>query len=128
MTEAADTAGLLGRILPPLLVIVGGPLLIWWARRRRPSGSGLHISARTALTRGSVLAVVEVGDRRLLVGATDQGINLLTELPMEGTEESPAPPATAPTTTGPWTSPIDHLRNLTVRRPTRPRPPRVRHP
>ncbi len=126
MTEAADTAGLLGRVLPPLFVIVGAPLVIWWARRRRPTGSALRVTARTALTKGSVLAVVEVDRRRLLVGATDQGINLLSELPTEGSDEGDAPeiPATTP---GPWTSPIDHLRNLTVRRPARPRPPRVHH-
>ena len=127
MTEAADTAGMLSRVIPPLLVIAGAPLLIWWTRRRRPGGlrSGLRVTARTALTKGSVVAVVEIDSRRLLIGATDGGVSLLSELPTEGTNDTDAPASTPAAVPGPWTSPIEHLRNLTVRRSPRPRPPRV---
>ena len=127
MTDAATTAGLLGRVIPPLLVIAGAPLLIWWTRRRRPGGprSGLRVTARTALTKGSVLAVVEIDSQRLLIGATDGGINLLSKLPTEGTNDTDEPASTPVLNPGPWTSPIDHLRKLTVRTSSRPRPPRV---
>ncbi len=128
MTDPAATAGLLGRVLPPLLVVAGAPLLIWWTRRRSPGRprSGLRVTARTALTKGSVLAVVEIDSQRLLIGATDGGINLLSTLPTEGTTDTDEPATSPVVVPGPWTSPIEHLRNLTVRTSPRPRPPRVR--
>lgn len=132
----------LTQLIPALAIFVGGPLLIWWLKRRRPSvGGGLRVSARTALTRNSVIAVVELDDRRLLVGATDHGVTLLSELadlPGPETqselalaqaaghdvrlkEDQPVP--TEPN--GPRTSPLEQLRVMTTRRVTRPRPPRV---
>ncbi len=134
----------LTQLIPALAIFVGGPLLIWWLKRRRPSvGGGLRVSARTALTRNSVIAVVELDDRRLLVGATDHGVTLLSELadlPGPETqselalaqaaghdvrlkEDQPVP--TEPN--GPRTSPLEQLRVMTTRRVTRPRPPRVHH-
>lgn len=133
----------LGQMIPALVIFVGGPLLIWWLKRRRPSvGGGLRVSARTALTRNSVIAVVELDDKRLLIGATDNGITLLSEL--EGDRPSRAAPPrshqenleaeqdarnTEDTVldepTGPRTSPLEQLRVMTTRRVTRPRPPRV---
>ncbi len=134
----------LTQLIPALAIFVGGPLLIWWLKRRRPSvGGGLRVSARTALTRNSVIAVVELDDRRLLVGATDHGVTLLSELadvPGPETqselalaqaaghdvrlkEDQPVP--TEPN--GPRTSPLEQLRVMTTRRVTRPRPPRVLH-
>lgn len=95
--------------------------------------SGLRVASRTALTRNGVVAVVETDGRRFLVGATDHGISLLTELdreleddtdvvPMEHidlTEENqPRLPATPPAS-GPGKSPIETLRAMTVRKPVR---------
>lgn len=135
----------LGQMIPALVIFVGGPLLIWWVKRRRPTvGGGLRVSARTALTRNSVIAVVEVDDRRLLIGATDHGVTLLSEI------EAGAPYPTEPQLLlshaietgqdarntedpvpsgpdGPRTSPLEQLRVMTTRRVTRPRPPRVHH-
>ena len=62
-----------------LAAIAAVPLLL---RRKRASGpDGLRVVARTALSKQSVLAVVAVGPRRLLVGAGDQGVQLLADLP-----------------------------------------------
>ena len=135
----------LTQMIPALVIFVGGPLLIWWLKRRRPTaGGGMRVSARTALTRNSVIAVVEVDDKRLLIGATDHGITLLSELeagapntiqpqlPLSRTieagqdartTEDPVPSEPA----GPRTSPLEQLRVMTTRRVTRPRPPRVHH-
>ena len=133
----------LTQMIPALLIFVGGPLLIWWLKRRRPTvGGGLRVSARTALTRNSVIAVVELDDKRLLIGATDHGITLLSELGA-GTQ-SPTQPQLPLSPTievgqdarntedtvpsgpiGPRTSPLEQLRVMTTRRVTRPRPPRV---
>lgn len=121
--------------LPALLLFVGAPLLIWWIRRSRPGlGPALRVSSRTALTRNGVVAVIETDGRRFLVGATDHGINLLTELdrehrddtevvvPMESvdlTDENTPMVPPAPLPPGPGKSPIETLRAMTVRKPTR---------
>lgn len=119
-----------------LFFFVGAPLLIWWLRRSRIGVThGLRVSSRTALTRNGVVAVVETDGRRFLVGATDHGINLLTELALPPSEpqdtiddvtDDDAAALTLLTGTGPGTSPIDALRNMTVRRPTRSRTPGAR--
>lgn len=72
----------LGQLLPSLALIVAALLgLRWWAQRgRSPSASPVRVLARTGLTRGAVVAVVAVGRRRLLVGASEHGVSLLTEL------------------------------------------------
>ena len=136
----------LSQMIPALVIFVGGPLLIWWLKRGRSTvGGGLRVSARTALTRNSVIAVVELDDKRLLIGATDHAITLLSELEA-GTSSSPvqqqlplshaieAGPDARTTedpvlngSDGPRTSPLEHLRVMTTRRVTRPRPPRVHH-
>ena len=136
----------LGQMIPALVIFVGGPLLIWWLKRGRTSvGGGLKVSARTALTRNSVIAVIEVDERRLLIGATDHGVSLLSEL---GTAQPPSGQRELPFShtiesgqeardtedhtvlaepTGPRTGPLEQLRVMTTRRVTRPRPPRVHH-
>src|SRR5690606_14506773 len=69
------------QMLPAVLIFVGAPLLIWWMRKGRAATSGsLRVISRTALTRNGVVAVVETDGRRFLVGATDHGIGLLSEL------------------------------------------------
>jgi len=123
--------------LPAFMLFVAAPLVIWWLRRSRTGfASGLRISSRTALTRNGVVAVVETDGRRFLVGATDHGISLLTELnrapeddtdaviPMEPLdideikeENQPIAPF-APSLPGPGKGPIEMLRAMTVRKPT----------
>lgn len=133
------------QMIPALAIFVGGPLLIWWLKRGRPAiGGGLKVSARTALTRNSVIAVIELDDKRLLIGATDHGVTLLSEL--DAGAPSPAHPQLLLSQNtesghdarnmedpvhiepdGPRTSPLEQLRVMTTRRVTRPRPPRVHH-
>lgn len=63
---------------------------------RSPKLGQLRITARTALHRNAVLAVVEVEGRRLLVGAAAHQVTLLTELaaseavPSRARAESPS--------------------------------------
>lgn len=128
--------GWLAQMLPALFIFVGGPLLIWWLRRGRSGVAGtLKVSARTALTRNSVIAVIETDGKRFLVGATDSSVSLLNELdhtPQDLEQEAldlNREDFTVPTTEpiGPRTSPLEQLRVMTTRRVTRPRPPRVHH-
>lgn len=113
-----------GGILPALAVFVGGPILIWWLRRGRASGgAALRVVARTALTRGSVVAVVESQGRRLLVGATDHGISVLSELDASdgATIDTDGAEPARPVPAGPRTSPLEAMRTMTLRSPARPR-------
>ena len=72
----------LARMLPSLAIIVGALLLLrhWAQKGRGGTTTPLRVISRTGLAKGSVVAIVEVGDRRLLVGAADQSVSLLAEL------------------------------------------------
>ena len=116
MTELAP---LLGRLLPPLLLVVGALLLVrWWSRAAVPADQALRVVARSGLTRGAVVAIVAVGRRRFLLGASDSGVRLLHELePSTDDEQLPSTargtePAPAP---GPWTGLLNRMRDRTVR-------------
>ncbi len=118
--------GFMGSLIPSLVIFVGGPLLIWWLRRSRPaSPAGLRVAARTALTRNSVVAIIETGDRRFLLGATDHGIQLISELEASSTEADEIGMdglPELPFRQGPRTSPLETLRAMTARRAGKPRP------
>lgn len=79
MTEALDVAG---RLLPSMALIVGLLLLLrrWAQRGAQQAGAGIKVLARAGITRGASVAVVALGDRRFLVGASEHGISLLAEL------------------------------------------------
>ncbi|MGN6782688.1 MAG: FliO/MopB family protein [Marmoricola sp.] len=71
------------RLIASLAVVVG--LMILLARvasRRMRGGHGslVRVLHRQPLTRGSGVAVVEVGGRMLVLGTTEQQVSLLTEL------------------------------------------------
>jgi len=80
-----DELLLVGRVLLSLACVVG---LVWYLARRfgasRPARDdrepSVRVVDRQALTRGSGVAVVAVGNRRLLVGFGEQQVALLTEL------------------------------------------------
>jgi flagellar protein FliO/FliZ len=70
-----------------VVVSLGVVLGIFWGMARigsRKVGgrdrSLVRVRSRQALSRGSSLAVVEVGSRVLVVGVSDAGVRLLTEL------------------------------------------------
>ncbi len=97
-----DVVWLLLRAIVALAAVLG---LIWWGARRmshrrvQRSGFEPHVQVvdRHSLTRGSGVAVLAIGNRRLLVGFGEQQVGLLTELapvvaPLEpaGTDLVPA--------------------------------------
>jgi len=77
------------RVVGSLMVILG---LLWLAARlsSRRLGSGsralVRVRGRQSLSRTTSLAVVEVGTRVLVVGVSDGGVRLLTELDPEELE------------------------------------------
>ncbi|MCW2848603.1 MAG: hypothetical protein JWR90_2577 [Marmoricola sp.] len=71
------------RLVFSLAVVVGLLLLTVkvGGRRFRPrNGAAVRVIHRQALSRGTAVAVVEVGNRVLVLGTTEHQVNLLTEL------------------------------------------------
>ncbi|WP_087508350.1 flagellar biosynthetic protein FliO [Cellulomonas iranensis] len=98
-----DELLLVGRVLLSLACVVG---LVWYLARKLGASRGahddreptVHVVDRQSLSRGSGVAVVAVGSRRLLVGFGEQQVQLLTELrPVPelapATTSAPAPAA-----------------------------------
>lgn len=73
-------------------LLVAAPLVL----RRLKAGSpqGVRVLGRTALGKNAMVAVVAIGERRLLVGAGERGVHLLTELDAEDTPDAGTPGAT----------------------------------
>lgn len=68
-----------------LLVIAGIVAATMLLRRHRAAApEGIRVLGRTALHKGAVVAVIAVGDTRMVVGAGDHGVQLLTVLPSTG--------------------------------------------
>lgn len=91
------------RVLLALACVIG---LIWvlarragWGKgRRRPAGPAVEVVGRQALGRHAGVAVIAVGERRLLLGYGEQNVTMLTELePGAAEEEAPEEPATTRT-------------------------------
>ncbi|HVM41057.1 MAG TPA: flagellar biosynthetic protein FliO [Acidimicrobiia bacterium] len=91
-------------------------------RRKRP-GQLIEVVARQQLGRNASIALVRVGASELLVGVTDQQVNLITEtdsvvLEDQGTDWTPYPGG-APAGVTPsqaWRDVVERLRERTVRR------------
>lgn len=88
----SSTVVLTLRVLLSLAVVLG---LLWWLARRTAGArakvrqASVTVVGRQSLGKHSGVAVVEVEGRRLLLGVTEQGVSLLTEL------EAPVPQASA---------------------------------
>ncbi len=88
------------RMAMSLCVVLGLLLLaarIAGKRYRANTGSTIKVLQRQALTRGSTVTVVSVGNRVLVLGTTEQQVRVLTELdPAEITAADDAPIDGAP--------------------------------
>ena len=74
------------RLVVSLAIVVGLMLLLARLSMRRFQGRGdalVRVVHRQALSRSSSIAVVTVGSRVLVLGATEQSVRLLTELDPE---------------------------------------------
>ena len=125
--------GALLQMLPALALIVGALLLVkrWAARGGRVGAiEGVKVVSRTGLTRGAVLAVVEVAGKRYLVGAGEHGIRMLTEIEHDAALDAASVPSTPPllaatdsrlSAARPWMGLVDRAKAMTVRsHPSRP--------
>ncbi|MGH1360187.1 MAG: flagellar biosynthetic protein FliO [Burkholderiaceae bacterium] len=91
----SDTFSPLWAILMLVLVVASVPLSVWVIKRLpgwRPSATGtMSIEETLSLGPRERLVIVQVADRRLLIGATGQAINCLTELPAGQSSHSSDP-------------------------------------
>ncbi len=65
-------------LLVLLAALVAVPLVL--RRFRASAPDAVRVVGRTAVHKGAVVAVIAVGDRRLLVGTGERGVQLLAEL------------------------------------------------
>ncbi|MDM7830558.1 flagellar biosynthetic protein FliO [Cellulomonas edaphi] len=95
-----DTLMLAARVILSLACVVG---LIWYAgrrmngprRERTQREAEVRVVGKQSVSRHSGVAVVAVGNRRMLVGYGDQQVTMLTELaPVVETAPLPAAPRT----------------------------------
>ncbi len=95
------------RVVLSLAVVLG---LLWIIARRggrgRVKATTVQVVGRQSLGRRAGVAVVEVEGRRLLLGVTDQGVSMLTELDVPGHRVTHAPRSTPPSSPGSstWTA------------------------
>lgn len=100
-----NTVAVIGRMLLALVFVLGVMwLLARWARK--PMGVGkservMAVLARQQLSRTSSVAVLRVMDRALVLGVTEQGVQLITETELSAVEEALVVEAS----TGRWSRP-----------------------
>jgi flagellar protein FliO/FliZ len=92
-----STIAIIGRMLLALVVVLG---VMWalarWARKPMGVGKGervMTVLARQQLSRGSSVAVLKLMDRALVLGVTEQGVQLLTETELAPIEQVLTVPA-----------------------------------
>ena len=93
-----STIAIIGRMLLALVLVLG---VMWalarWARKPMGVGKGervMTVLARQQLSRSSSVTVLKLMDRALVLGVTEQGVQLLTETelaPIEQVLTVPAP-------------------------------------
>jgi len=92
-----STIAIIGRMLLALVLVLG---VMWalarWARKPMGVGKGervMTVLARQQLSRSSSVAVLKLMDRALVLGVTEQGVQLLTETELAPIEQALSVPA-----------------------------------
>jgi flagellar biogenesis protein FliO len=78
-------AGTLARVLAALAAITGGGAgLAWWSRRRRgrpgATSSRIQVLASRAIGPRHQVVLIEIGERRLLLGTAPESVRALADL------------------------------------------------
>lgn len=112
---------LLTDFLPGFAVVTTVPLVLWWYMRknRGATPSRLRITDKAAMGKSTWVAVVEVDEKRFLVGAGESGVGLISELEAlpEMEEATDASPVSNGITEQPRTGLVRRLQLMTVRGP-----------
>jgi flagellar protein FliO/FliZ len=97
-----NTVAIIGRMLLALVFVLG---VMWCLARwaRKPMGGKadrvMAVLARQQLSRTSSVTVLRVMDRALVLGVTEQGVQLITETELSAVEDALV---TAAETSRPW--------------------------
>jgi len=97
-----NTVAIIGRMLLALVFVLG---VMWCLARwaRKPMGGKadrvMAVLARQQLSRTSSVTVLRVMDRALVLGVTEQGVQLITETELSAVEDALATTAETPR---PW--------------------------
>lgn len=69
-------------VLPGFAVVIAVPVVLWWYVRKTKGTqpNRLRVSDKAPLGKNTWVAVVEVDDKRFLVGAGESGVGLISEL------------------------------------------------
>lgn len=98
-----NTVAIIGRMLLALVFVLG---VMWCLARwaRKPMGGKadrvMAVLARQQLSRTSSVTVLRVMDRALVLGVTEQGVQLITETELSAVEDALAATTETPR---PWT-------------------------
>jgi flagellar protein FliO/FliZ len=123
--EDLSVVGMVGRLLVSLVVVFGLMALAARAARRRGlTGGGtsatsrIEVLARQGLGRTSSVQLVRVAGRTLVLGVTEQSVQVLGEAdPLAlAAEQALAPEVSGTRTTPGWGSLVEALQARTVRR------------
>ena len=57
---------------------------LWWQRRARRTSRHLEVLDRALLSRSASVALIRVGEKRLLVGVAADGVRLIDDLGVDG--------------------------------------------
>lgn len=124
--EDVSLLSLAGRLVFSLaVVLILMALLAKVLRNRTMPGLGrpsvrrdlLQIVARQSLSRSASVAVVQAGERALVLGITETGVNLLAELDPEALQPDEPDDTEGPLAMNPsWRGFVDVLRERSVRR------------
>lgn len=81
-STAVSGMDLVSNVVPALMLVIGAPLALWWWTRRNRGAAThrLRITDKAALGRSLWVAVVEVDDKRFLIGAGEGSVGLISEL------------------------------------------------
>jgi len=101
MNSSVYYVGVVIKMVAVLLLIVGGAIILrrWQTRRGGLTGRRMRLVESVRLSPKQALHLVRVGDRCVLIGATDQQISMLSEISLEEGEKTLAS-ATAQTSFG----------------------------
>lgn len=128
MADGPSTVQLAVNLVVSLTVVIG--LLVGGAWLVRKQGTrlgllaggaagrkgGIKVLDRTPVTRGSSVLLIQVGDRTMVVGATEQGMSLLAEGDDLKPADDGAEQADAPQAARQLAGLVDRVRERTVRR------------
>ncbi|MCU1396920.1 MAG: hypothetical protein JWN62_29 [Acidimicrobiales bacterium] len=84
------------RLIVVTLLLAAVAIFLKLRNRTNTTTRAIKVTSRVTISRGSMIAVVEIDGRRLLIGAAPNQVNLITELAETAPTDPMAPPVSNP--------------------------------